>query len=74
MTDPTSGQQKRARALLGVVAASYEAAGKFAECVEATVAAEQVGGSLPRALGELRGRCQARTGTAALLRGNGEPP
>jgi hypothetical protein len=58
-------------AILAVVAAGFERRSRFAECVEVTVAAEQLAGRMTPGLKALRDRCKQGTGTAALLRGGG---
>lgn len=53
--------------VLTAVAKGYEEEGKYAECVEVTVAAERILGSLGPAIQQRRESCQARTANHALL-------
>lgn len=57
-------------AILTAVAAAYENEGRYAEGVDATVAAEQLLGSLTPALQDIRSRCQAKIENRGLLRGD----
>lgn len=56
-------------AILAVVAAGYAKKERFADCVEATVAAEQLGGKLTPQLKAVRDRCKKASGTAVLTKG-----
>ena len=55
-------------AILTAVAAAYEDAGRYAEGVDATVAAEHIQGSLTPSLEAIRDRCQAQLENRGLIR------
>jgi hypothetical protein len=55
-------------AILTAIAAGYESKKKYSECVEVTVAAEQLTQNLSPELRKIRERCQRAVGTDALRR------
>jgi hypothetical protein len=56
-------------AILTALVTGYERAGKFAECIEFTVAAARIVGSLPAALADARRRCEQALPNRGLLSG-----
>ncbi|HEX9277299.1 MAG TPA: carboxypeptidase-like regulatory domain-containing protein [Casimicrobiaceae bacterium] len=56
-------------AILTALVTGYERSGKFAECIEFTVAAARILGSLPPALAEARRRCEQAVPNRGLLPG-----
>jgi hypothetical protein len=57
-------------AILTALVAGYERAKKYGACVETTVVAERMLGTLPGKLAEARQRCQQALPGRALLRGS----
>ncbi len=58
-------------AVLVAIARRYEEEARFAECVDVTVAAEQILGGLTPVIEAERARCQQRLGNIGLLPGGG---
>lgn len=56
-------------AILAALLAGYQRSGKYAECVEVSVAAERILGRLPASFAQVRQQCQAQLPNRRLLPG-----